>query len=84
VVVTLAAAVAALEVLQEAAHFFAAALHMEALAVHMAADVVAHRAFREQAAEALSASFGPVQRAPSHRQTQGTYKWQLFQAFFLR
>lgn len=33
---------------------------------------------------AQSASSGPVVRAPSHRQTQGTYKWQLFQASFLR
>lgn len=37
-----------------------------------------------QVALALSALSGPVQHAPSHRQTQGTYKWRLFQASFLR
>jgi len=72
------------------------ALHLEVLAVFTAAVAVAaagaktyRLAFNPLNLEplallALSASSTPVRRAPSHQHAQGTYKWQLFQAFFLR
>jgi len=62
---------------------------MPVTAVHMVAALVSDTTLWALqsgllAALALSVSSGPVVRDPSHQQTQGTYKWQLFQASFLR
>ena len=56
------------------------------MAVLMAAAAAVEQALPvvEVVLVAQSASYIPVQRAHSHRLIQGTYKWQLFQASFLR